>query len=221
MNSHLARLAIAAVGPILVILGFGVSNLDRFLEEPARPLLLVVLAVGRYAMGGAYRFKIDTQAEAKKQVLIPLTVITITAGAMLGLPWLDAHPEVLPELRLDGSGLRWVGVVLFAAGVSVQAWSTITLGKWFSPRIAIQTEHELIQTGPYAFVRHPFYTGLLACLVGLPAVFGFWIGLPFAALAFGVVLYRVSVEERLLEGEFGDVFREHKARTKSLIPFVF
>ncbi len=221
MNSLFARLAIAAVGPVLVILGFGLENFERFLQEPARPLLLVVLAVGRYAMGGAYRFKIETQAEAKKQVLIPLTVITITAGAMLGLPWLDAHPELLPELRLETPILRWIGVALFAGGVSVQAWSTITLGKWFSPRIAIQAEHELIQTGPYAHVRHPFYTGLLACLIGLPAVFGFWVGLPFAALAFGVVLYRVSVEERLLEAEFGDVFREHKARTKSLIPFVF
>jgi len=220
VNSQLGRLLISALGPLLVLLGFGLDALERFAEEPARPLFVLVLALGRYAMSGAYRFKIETQSEAKTQVLIPLSVITITIAALLGLPRLDRLGS-LSALRLDSPALRWAGVALFAAGISFQAWSTITLGKWFSPRIAIQPEHELIQTGPYAYVRHPFYTGLLACLVGAPAVFGFWIGLPVAALAGGVVLYRVSVEERLLEAEFGEVFRAHRARTASLIPFVF
>ena len=186
-------------------------------------MVAIVLAVflGRLAMSGAYRFKIDTQSEAKAQVLLPITVITVTASAMFGLPYLDARPDLLPGWHRDRPGARWVGAALFAGGISLQAWSTITLGKWFSPRIAIQPEHQLIQTGPYAWGRHPFYTGLLACLIGFPAAFGSWIGLPVAAAASLVVRYRGSVEERLLAEAFGEEFVALKARTKAKVPFVY
>jgi protein-S-isoprenylcysteine O-methyltransferase Ste14 len=215
----LGRLLIAAIGPALILLGFG--DPAAFAAEPARVALVVALFVGRIAMGGAYRFKIDTTSEAKAQVLLPLTVITVTLAAALGLPYLDARPDLVPAVRLEASWVRWLGAGLFAGGIALQAWSTITLGKWFSPRIAIQPEHELIQTGPYRWIRHPFYTGLLACVAGFPAAFGSWIGFPVAAVTFGVVLYRVSVEERLLGEAFGDDFEALKARTKRLVPFIY
>lgn len=220
MKGLAVRLGAALLAPALVLLGLG-GDLGALKAEPARGALLLVLAVGRFAMGGAYRFTIDTTAEAKSQVLIPLTVITLTLSALVGFPWLDLHPDVAPWLRLDALALRWSGVVLFALGIGIQAWATLALGRWFSPRIAIQPGHELIQTGPYAWVRHPFYTGLLACVAGFPTVFGAWVGLPAAALAFPVVLYRVRVEEGLLEDEFGAAYRELRSRTKRLVPMIY
>lgn len=221
MNHPLGRFLVAALGPVLIVLGFGTDHPGSFAAEPARPLIVVALFLGRIAMSGAYRFRIDTRSEAKAQVLLPITVITVTASAMFGLPYLDARPDLLPALHLELLGARWIGLALFGGGIALQAWSTVTLGKWFSPRIAIQPEHQLIQTGPYAWIRHPFYTGLLACLIGFPAAFGSWVGLPVAAAALGVVLYRVRVEERLLAEAFGEEFAALETRTKALVPFVY
>jgi protein-S-isoprenylcysteine O-methyltransferase len=116
----------------------------------------------------------------------------------------------------------FLGVAIFAVGIVWRGFSIIYLGRFFTPNVSIATDHRLIDTGPYRFIRHPTYTGSLLI------VFGF--GLAFAnaasfALIFfpsaAVFLWRMHIEERALTDAFGEQYRLYSRRTKRLIPFIY
>lgn len=113
-----------------------------------------------------------------------------------------------------------LGLTLEAGGVGIMLWSINTLGRWFSPKITVQQGHRLIQSGPYRFVRHPFYTGLLLFLSGFPLAFGSLMGCFLAACYLPAVLLRISNEERLLAEAFKNEFPAYRQRTRLLIPFI-
>lgn len=114
------------------------------------------------------------------------------------------------------------GVAVFAAGIVLRWYSIIHLGRFFTVNVAIAADHQLVDTGPYRFVRHPSYTGALLAFVGFGMVMRNWasvlvISMP-VALAF---LYRIHVEERALIQALGERYRAYIKRTKRLIPFVY
>lgn len=101
-------------------------------------------------------------------------------------------------------------------------YSIIHLGRFFTVNVAIAADHQLVDTGPDRFVRHPSYTGALLAFIGFTMVMRNWasvlvISLPIA-LAF---LYRINVEERALVQALGERYRAYIKRTKRLIPFVY
>jgi protein-S-isoprenylcysteine O-methyltransferase Ste14 len=107
------------------------------------------------------------------------------------------------------------------------AWSyagirSSTSDGFFTVNVAIAADHQLVDTGPYRFVRHPSYTGALLAFVGFAMVLRNWasvlvISLPIA-FAF---LYRISVEELALVQALGERYRAYIKRTKRLLPFVY
>ena len=114
------------------------------------------------------------------------------------------------------------GVAFFVVGVVLRWYSIIHLGRFFTVDVAIAADHQLIDTGPYRFVRHPSYTGALLAFIGFAMVLRNWasvlmISLPIA-LAF---LYRINVEERALVQALGERYRDYIKRTKRLIPLVY
>ena len=115
-----------------------------------------------------------------------------------------------------------IGVVLFVAGMILRWYSIIHLGRFFTVNVAIAADHQLVETGPYRFVRHPSYTGALLAFIGFALVLRNWasvlmISLPIA-FAF---LYRINVEEGALVEALGERYRAYIKRTKRLIPFVY
>lgn len=105
-------------------------------------------------------------------------------------------------------------------GFIVAIWSRRALGRSWSSEVIVQKEHELIQRGPYALIRHPMYSGLLLMLLGVAIYYGRypWI-LIFVCCLFG--LYTKSqLEEKLLAKTFPD-YENYKRRTKALIPWVW
>ena len=72
---------------------------------------------------------------------------------------------------LDGDALRWLGVVLFAAGGALRLWPVFVLGRRFSGLVAIQPGHELVTSGVYRVIRHPSYLGLLVNSLGWALAF--------------------------------------------------
>ena len=120
--------------------------------------------------------------------------------------------------RLDPV-LAGVGLLLVLLGMALRIAAGRALGTWWSLRVEIQPNHTLVQTGPYRYVRHPAYLGMLIVCLGLPIAFqSVWATVVMALAVWPAVGYRVQVEDALLERHFGDEYREYARRTPRLIP---
>jgi protein-S-isoprenylcysteine O-methyltransferase Ste14 len=117
-------------------------------------------------------------------------------------------------------GVVWIGAPLVLVGLLFATWARFHLGANWSSTVTLKEDHELIRTGPYRFVRHPIYTGILLAVAGSACAIGQWRGVLAFALTLGGLLYKSQVEERLMLATFGDTYRRYRSEVKRLIPFV-
>ena len=113
---------------------------------------------------------------------------------------------------------QWTGVAFTALGILFTIWARVHIGRNWSARVVIKEQHELVRTGPYRFVRHPIYTGLLIAIAGTALVTGEWRGvvaLVFAILGFA---WKAKREEAILFGEFGEDYARYRSETGMLLP---
>jgi len=114
--------------------------------------------------------------------------------------------------------VAYAGILLTWLGVAVAIWARNCLGQYWSARVTLKEDHRLIQSGPYAYIRHPIYTGMLVGATGTALVAGEWRGL----LAVGVMLVahsgKARREEAMLSAEFGAEYTEYRRRTGFLFP---
>lgn len=118
--------------------------------------------------------------------------------------------------------LFWLGIFLMGAGILLRFAAVATLGSFFTTDVAVAAEQTVIEAGPYRFIRHPSYTGLLLILLGFGLSLTNWLSL--LVLMGGALIslgYRIQVEERVLQEHLGQSYQEYMRRTKRLIPFVF
>jgi protein-S-isoprenylcysteine O-methyltransferase Ste14 len=199
----------------LAVLGWG--GFLAFFSHPA----LTALALATFAISGAAYFaggNLSTgvrEDRANRWVIAAFTVIGL---AFAYLPaWTDRN-----ELwTIDGEAVRWLGVVLYAAGGALRIWPVYVLGNRFSGLVAIQPGHTLLTTGIYRVIRHPSYLGLLVNAFGWGLAFRSWAGVLLAALLLPLLLARIRSEEALLRSQFGAEYDAYRARTSRLIPGVF
>jgi protein-S-isoprenylcysteine O-methyltransferase Ste14 len=110
--------------------------------------------------------------------------------------------------------------LLVLAGLAVALWGRASIGRNWDIDPALKADHELIERGPYAYVRHPMYSGLVLMLLGT----ALWLGSPAALV--GVVAcclgtwLKLRREEILLARHFGARYEAYRARVKALIPLV-
>jgi len=114
----------------------------------------------------------------------------------------------------------WIGTALVAAGLGFSVWARLHLGRNWSGNVTIKQDHELIRTGPYRFVRHPIYSGLLLAFVGTAIVRGEWRGAAALAILFVAVWRKLKIEERFMSETFGDAYARYREEVRALIPFV-
>jgi protein-S-isoprenylcysteine O-methyltransferase Ste14 len=149
--------------------------------------------------------------------LLTLTVMAGLAAAVVAAYEADGlaigGPEWWPEVA---------GAALLAAGYALRVWSVRTLGRFFKYRVVVQEGHEVVETGPYAVLRHPSYTGMVLCSAGLGLMLGNWLSVALAALpTLAGFTVRLLSEERVLAAEIGDPYREYMTRTRRLVPGVW
>jgi protein-S-isoprenylcysteine O-methyltransferase Ste14 len=115
-----------------------------------------------------------------------------------------------------------LGAVLGWLGLLLRWWSFRTLGRYFTVVLTTSADQPVVRTGPYRFLRHPSYSGLLLVVAGLGLMLQNWVGL---AGAFGLLLvalvWRIRVEERALVAAVGDRYREFAGGRARLIPHVW
>jgi protein-S-isoprenylcysteine O-methyltransferase Ste14 len=114
-----------------------------------------------------------------------------------------------------------VGFIVMLAGLGFSVWARRHIGANWSATVTVKEGHELVRTGPYAIVRHPIYTGLLAAFFGMAIIVDAWkveIGLPLIAFAF---IRKLRIEEGYMAAQFGSAYDDYKRHVRALIPGVF
>lgn len=123
------------------------------------------------------------------------------------------------SLEVHSPVLGAIGAVVFASGLALAVWARLYLGRNWGMPMTQKEEPELVTSGPYRFVRHPIYTGLLLGLVGT-ALASNPLGLIVSLVVGAYFYYAASVEEKNLGATFPTEYPAYRSRTKKIIPFV-
>jgi protein-S-isoprenylcysteine O-methyltransferase Ste14 len=206
-----------SIGLYLALAIIGGGGIEAFFSNPARTALVVVTL----ALGVASLF-VDgnlspglREDRSNRWVIAAFLIIGLLAA------YLPAWADRENVWKLDGDAVRWLGVALLAAGGALRLWPVAVLGWRFSGLVAIQPGHELVTTGPYRYIRHPSYLGLLISALGWGLAFNTAAGVVLALANIPPLVARMNAEERLLSSEFGAAYEAYRARTARLIPGVY
>ena len=161
------------------------------------------------------------RVKAVKQRESPLALLYRVLAEIVGfstlfwsdnLPWLA--PRIIPHTAVSDS----IGILGALGGLAVAIWARVTLAGNWSASITLKEDHELIQSGPYCWVRHPIYTGILLLIVAEIAVVGRRGSLLGGAILLLAFWRKWRTEERLMESHFGSSYLTYRKQTGAVIP---
>ena len=226
MKSLINYLVAFIIGLILFIglalLGWGLRQLPQYFDHPARSayviviLLLQLFAVAYNPQTGRLRGQPRSGITRNKIDLILIQLFSLSIVFLA--PFSDKRS--IATLNF-GDGIRYFGLVLIVLGFLLMQIAEKYLDKQFSVEVAIQEDHQLIQTGPYAYVRHPRYLGIVTFFLGISLVFQSLLAIILVAGLFLVLIWRVNAEEALMKKEFGEQWDAYCEKSWRMIPFVF
>jgi protein-S-isoprenylcysteine O-methyltransferase Ste14 len=111
------------------------------------------------------------------------------------------------------------GLIIFLLGLLLAIWARLYLGKNWGTPMSQKQDPELVTSGPYRYIRHPIYTGILFAMLGSSLVSSlFW--LMVFAISGIYFIYSALIEEKLMMKQFPKVYSDYKRKTKMLIPFI-
>jgi protein-S-isoprenylcysteine O-methyltransferase Ste14 len=122
------------------------------------------------------------------------------------------------SLAIHSGVLEAVGTIVFVSGLAFAVWARIHLGRNWGVPMTQRAEPELVTSGPYRYLRHPIYTGILMGLLGTALAINLYYLIALAVLT-GYFVFSANVEERNMTVAFPEQYPEYKAHTKMLIPF--
>ncbi|MGA8866458.1 MAG: isoprenylcysteine carboxylmethyltransferase family protein [Candidatus Sulfotelmatobacter sp.] len=149
------------------------------------------------------------------RALTVLVAIVLLSTTWIPLPWLYR-----PLWRV-GFWPFWLGAAVTVGGLLFSVWAREHLGRNWSSSVTIKQDHELITTGPYAVVRHPIYTGILAGFFGLAIAISQVRGFVVFVLIFFGFWAKLRIEERWMCSQFGETYATYVHRTAALVPYLF
>jgi len=169
-----------------------------------------------YWFGSAWRVRRTARRESGASRL--RTILIVIPAAVL-LSYTGLHFGILQRRFVpDTESVRFTGMLLTVAGLGITVWARQHLGQFWSARVALKEGHELIQSGPYARVRHPIYSGLLLALIGTALIIGEWRAVLAVVMVFLAHTEKAWREEQLLTEQFGEAFTRYRERTGALLP---
>ena len=174
----------------------------------------VVMAL--YWFIAAWSAKRTVERQNWRSRLLLLIVIFAAVELLLGPRAMRESRVLLPHTPLG----NLLGSAICLAGLAFTLWARRTLGGNWSGWITFKEDHELIQRGPYALVRHPIYTGVLLMFLGTAIVWGRASAFYGLALVFIGLWVKSRQEEAMMTKHFPDQYPEYRKRVKALIPFV-
>jgi protein-S-isoprenylcysteine O-methyltransferase Ste14 len=201
---------------------WGIRDLPEFFNHPVRLAFVVVISILQ-VFAAAYNPHSGNRNEKRKDGVkrhkIDLLLIQLLSLATIFLaPFSDSHSIGVFHL---GDAFRLFGFIILIPGFIFMQVAEKFLDKQFSVEVTVQKDHTLITHGPYAFIRHPRYLGILTFFTGISLVFQSWLAMIFVLLLSFVLLWRVRAEESLMLQEFGAEWEAYCGASWRLIPFVY
>ena len=210
-------MVVVGAGIYLGLAIFARGGIEAFFSQPALIALAIVLAALSAAalFAGGNLSSGVREDRANRWVIVAFSVIGLLQA------FLPAWTDRKEIWTIGGDAVRWLGVILFAAGGALRIWPVFVLGSRFSGLVAIQPRHSLVTSGVYRFIRHPSYLGLLVSSLGWGLAFRSGVGVLLAALLIPPLIARIQAEEPLLRSEFGAEYDSYRGRTSRLIPGLY
>jgi protein-S-isoprenylcysteine O-methyltransferase Ste14 len=176
------------------------------------------LAWGAYWLATSRDVKTTVWHESAASRLMHFVPLTVAVLLMVlpTFPWWGLDGHVLPW----SAAAYWVGATLTALGLLFAVWARRRLGRNWSGSVTVKADHELVTGGPYRYVRHPIYSGLLLGFVGSAIARDEWRGWVAVLLGLAAFSMKLRLEERRMRQIFGAAYEAYAARVSALIPGV-
>ena len=149
----------------------------------------------------------------RRMIVLPALAIVVFFYC-IGAPWIRLFSFPMPLWAL------WTGAILGLGGMGLLVWVHICLGKEWSAKLRVRSDHHLIQSDPYARIRHPMYTALFAIYFSMGILSSNYAILVLIVMAVASIAARIPQEEQMLLEKFGEEYRNYMQRTGRLLPRV-
>src|SRR6201982_403233 len=214
------KIAFITVVATLAYLGLAILGWGSFAAFFSHPPLIALVIVG-FVLTGVALFSGGNLSPGEREDRGNRLVLAAFGVIGILLAYLPAYTDRKDFWTLDGDAIRWLGVVLSAAGGALRIWPVFVLGHRFSGLVAIQPGHTLVTRGVYGVIRHPSYLGLLVNSLGWGLAFRSGVGVLLTVLLIPPLLARIRAEERLLSSQVGGEYDVYCTLTSRLIPRLY
>jgi protein-S-isoprenylcysteine O-methyltransferase Ste14 len=179
--------------------------------------LFGLFALGEYVV--RFRSRFNRSGTRAERWSLPVVVASVVGGMLAAIELANWNGGAI------GFG-RWplfvLGLVLMAGGVFVRHWAIFTLGRFFTVDVRVHSDQTVVERGPYRWVRHPSYSGLVIFFVGLGLALSNWLSLiVLAVVPAAGLLVRIRSEEGALLAALGEDYRRYAASRRRLFPGIW
>lgn len=200
--------------PFLIFVSF--TNI-KFLFESKVIIVFVIGIIASYYQADYNPFK-RNNGDLDKGTLLQLIWSVYLTQALALLEAFFINKE--EAFRYDWQSILFLAIALF--GLAFRSWAYITLGKFFTMHLQTKDDQVLIENGPYKFLRHPSYTGAILTYTCIPLFLGSYRSAFVAILLLSFAFYRrINHEEKMLEAQMGERYRDFCTSRARLIPFIW
>lgn len=186
-------------------------------------IAIVIAALTVLPIAAYHRIKSQANGEKldrrQEGLFILFTLRPVGVSHMLGLivymvspQWMAWSSVTLPDR------LRWIGVGVGVVAGPLLVWTLHSLGKNLTDTVVTRREHTLVASGPYRWVRHPFYDCVALWMLAITLIAANWFFLLTGGLIFVLLIVRTRTEENKLIERFGDSYRLYMEQTGRFLP---
>jgi protein-S-isoprenylcysteine O-methyltransferase Ste14 len=166
-----------------------------------------------------WRSRLNPHGSRRDQRTLLLVHSSVVAGMLGAFALAGDVPAAIP-------GARWpifvLGVLLMAAGIALRQWAVAVLGRFFTIDVRVHPGQTVVDRGPYRWVRHPSYTGMIIIFVGIGLALGNWAALAtLLVVPTAGLVVRIRLEERALLEGLGEPYRRFAASRPHLFPGIW
>jgi protein-S-isoprenylcysteine O-methyltransferase Ste14 len=157
-----------------------------------------------------------TQTREGVSSRLSYSVLTVAAAWAMG----GDVPEGWLRTRLFAANLwtEWLGIAITAAGLAFAVWARAYLGGNWSSAVTVKVGHALVRSGPYRWVRHPIYSGIILAMLGTALVRHQVRGVIAVVLLYAGFKIKSKIEEQAMAATFGAQYAEYASTTGAIVP---